>query len=114
MPESPMDLTVTHLDRDMFDFNVTLQWNSSLPGSSQSTIGNYTVEITPQEYTPLSFVLDTPILLVTLQYNVENVISIIAVSCVGASSPYVATIQYSKYITHAQSTKCNAGRHSYS
>ena len=92
-----MDLTVTRIDRALFDYNATLQWNSSLPGSAQSVIDNYTVVITPGEQTPISFVLDSPTLLATLQYNIENVISITAINCVGRSLSFVSTIQYSKY-----------------
>ena len=88
---------MTHLYRDLFDFSATLQWNSPLPGGAQSVIDNYTVVITPGVQTPISFVLDSPTLLVTLQYNIENVISITAINCVGRSLPFVSTIQYSKY-----------------
>ena len=89
-----MDLTVAHLDRDLFDFNATLQWNSSHP--NQSVIDNYTVVITPAGQTPTSFLVDSPILIATLQYNVENVISITASNCAGTSLASVFTIWDSK------------------
>ena len=94
VPITPTDPAVTRIDRDLFDFSATLQWNSPLPGGAQSVIDNYTVVITPGEQT---IVLDSPTLLATLQYNIENVFSITATNCVGRSSPLLSTIHYSKY-----------------
>ena len=94
VPLTPTNLS-THLEFDLFDFNATLQWDPSLP--ARSVVDHYTVVITHLGHPSQMLQVDSPILNVTLQYNVENVISIVANNCAGTSSVYVSSIEYSKY-----------------
>lgn len=92
---TPEGLTVTQLNRGIFDFNATLEWVTSLPAQP---VDYYTVTITPAGQMPISFLVYSPTLMATLlQYNIKNVISITASNCAGTSTDFESTIQSSKY-----------------
>lgn len=94
VPLPPVNLSITPLDLDLFDFNVQLRWIQPL--SFQSVIDGYSVAITPLGHPSTTLQAATSILNVTLQYNIDISVTIQSENCVGTSSALSSFIEYRK------------------
>lgn len=97
MPLAPAYINVTSVDRGIYNYTARLAWYSPPHTDFHSAIANYSVNITFQDQMR-SYVVTSPILNSTFQYNTEYLISITAVNCVGSSDVFVTTLLYSECI----------------
>lgn len=97
VPLSPASFIISREYHEDMETTITLEWDPPQGNGPESIVDNYTVSISPDPpYDPAINPTLLPPWNVTLTHNVEYIINVTALNCLGKSSPSVLSKTYSK------------------